>query len=65
MSSARMDHQDPNCVVNDYEEHRLRVFEKKLLRGIFRPRREDVQEVGENCIMRSFITCAFDQILLS
>jgi hypothetical protein len=37
------------------EEHRLRVFENKVLR-IF-GRRRDGEEVGENCIMRSFITC--------
>jgi hypothetical protein len=33
------------------EEHRLRVFENRVLRRIFG------QEVGENCVMRSFITC--------
>jgi hypothetical protein len=34
------------------EEHRLRV-----LRRIFGPKGMKRQEVGENCIMRSFITC--------
>jgi hypothetical protein len=33
------------------------VFEKRVLRRIFRPRRYEVTEVGENCIMWSFITC--------
>jgi hypothetical protein len=33
------------------EEHRLRVFQNRVLRRIFGPK------VGENCIMRSFITC--------
>jgi hypothetical protein len=34
------------------EEHRLGVFENRVLRKIFGPKRE----VGENCIMRSFTT---------
>jgi hypothetical protein len=33
------------------DEHRLRVFEKRVLRRIF-----GRKEAGENCIMRSFIT---------
>jgi hypothetical protein len=37
------------------EEHRLRVFENRVLRRIFGPKRDDV--TGGNCIMRSFITC--------
>jgi hypothetical protein len=38
------------------EEHRLRIFENRVLRRIFGQKRgEDRQEVGENCIMRSFI----------
>jgi len=37
---------------------RLRVFESRLLR-IFGPMRE-----GEDCIMRSFITWMFHQILV-
>jgi hypothetical protein len=36
------------------EEHRLRVFENRVLR-IFGPKRDEV--IGENCIMKSFITC--------
>jgi hypothetical protein len=38
-------------------EHRLRVFENRVLRGIFAPKRDEVTGDGENCIMRSFITC--------
>jgi hypothetical protein len=41
------------------EERRLRVFEKRVLRRIFGPKR---QEVGENFIMRSLITCTHLQI---
>jgi hypothetical protein len=42
------------------EEHmsRLRVFENRVLRRIFG------REAGEDCIMRSFITCRLHQILL-
>jgi hypothetical protein len=35
------------------EEHRLTVPENRVLRRIFRPKR---QEAGEDCLMRSFIT---------
>jgi hypothetical protein len=43
-------------------EHRLRVFENRVLRRIFGPERGDVREVGENCLMRSFIICTLRQI---
>jgi hypothetical protein len=36
------------------EGHRLRVFENRVLRRISGVKRD---EIGENCIMRSFITC--------
>ena len=39
------------------EEHRLRVFENRELRGIFGPKRDGVQESGENYIMRSLMIC--------
>jgi hypothetical protein len=35
------------------EERRLRVFENKVLRRIFGPKRDDVTGNGENYIMRS------------
>jgi hypothetical protein len=38
-------------------DHRLRVFENRVLRRIFGPKREEVAEAGKDCIMRSFITC--------
>jgi hypothetical protein len=45
------------------EEHRLRVCENRVLRRIFGPKRVEVtEEVGEKCIMRSFITCIFLQV---
>jgi hypothetical protein len=37
------------------EEHRLRVFENRVLRRIFGPKRDEVTEGFGNCIMRSFI----------
>jgi hypothetical protein len=42
------------------EEHRLSVFENRMLRRIFGPKRE----AGENCMMRSFIIYIFQHILL-
>jgi hypothetical protein len=44
------------------EEHTLRVFENRVLRRIFAPKRDEVTGVGENCIMRSFITCTLCQV---
>jgi hypothetical protein len=37
------------------EEHRLRVFENRVLRRIFGARRDEVTGNGENYIMRSFM----------
>jgi hypothetical protein len=31
------------------------VFENRVLRGIFGPKRDEVTGEGENCILRSFI----------
>jgi hypothetical protein len=44
------------------EEHRLRVFENRVLRKIFGPKREE--DRGENCIMMNFIACILHRILL-
>jgi hypothetical protein len=33
------------------------VFEKRVLRRIFGLKRDEMREVGENYIMKSFITC--------
>jgi hypothetical protein len=44
------------------EEYRLRVFQKRVLRRIFALKRDELAEVGENCIMRSFITCNLHQV---
>jgi hypothetical protein len=37
--------------------HGLRISENRVLRRILRPKRGKRREAGENCIMRSFITC--------
>ena len=37
------------------EEHRLRVFENRVLRGILGPRRDKLTKDGENCIMTSLM----------
>jgi hypothetical protein len=48
------------------EEHRLRVFENRVLRRIFGPMRDEVMgEIEENCIMRSFITSTLSEICYS
>jgi hypothetical protein len=44
------------------EKRRLRVFENRVLRRIFGPKRDEVTDGGENCIMRSFITCSVRQV---
>jgi hypothetical protein len=43
-------------------EYSLRVFENRLLRKISGPKNEDVKEVGENYILKSFITCTLSQV---
>jgi hypothetical protein len=46
------------------EEHRLRVFENRVLRRIFGPKRDEVTEDGGSCTMRSFIFYTPPKILL-
>ena len=45
------------------EEHRLRVFENRVLRRIFGPKRDGKQENGENYIMRNLMICTPHPIL--
>jgi hypothetical protein len=42
------------------------VFENRVLKRIFGHKRDEVArwEVGENCMMRSFIICTLNQIFL-
>jgi hypothetical protein len=45
------------------EEHRLRVFENRVLR-MFGPKREEMPRDWRRLQVRSFITCTIHQILL-
>ena len=47
------------------EEHRLRVFENRVLRRIFGPKRDEVKGSGENYIMRGLMICTAHQILFA
>jgi hypothetical protein len=44
------------------EEHRLRVFENRVLRRTFGPKRDEVTGGGENCITRSFVIYTLRQV---
>ena len=39
------------------DERRLRVFENRVLRRLFGPKRDEVTGNGENYIMRSIVIC--------
>jgi hypothetical protein len=43
-------------------DHRLKVFENRVLRRIFGQRRDEVTGGWKKCIMRSFVTCTLCQI---
>jgi hypothetical protein len=45
------------------EEHRLRAFENRVLRRIFRPKRDDVTGEWRSSTNRTFIICTHPQIL--
>ena len=45
------------------KEHKLRVFENRVLRKIFGPKKDEVTEGGEGYIKRNFMICAPHQIL--
>ena len=45
------------------EEHRLRVFENRVLRRTFGPKKDGATESGENYIMRSLMICTPHPIL--
>jgi hypothetical protein len=46
------------------EEHRLRVFENRVLGKIFGLKRGKLKKAEEDHIMRSFIICTLHKILL-
>ena len=39
------------------EERRLKVFENRVLRRVFGPKRDEVTGNRENCIMKSLVIC--------
>jgi hypothetical protein len=45
-----------------WEQHRLRVFENKVLRKIFGPKRDEIIGGWRSCVMRNFNICTL-QIL--
>jgi len=45
------------------EERRLRVFENRVLRRVFGPKRDEVTGNGGNYIMRSLVICTPYRIL--
>jgi hypothetical protein len=46
------------------EKHRLRVFENRILRRIFGPKKDEVMENGGSCTVRYFIICTHPEISL-
>ena len=46
------------------EERMLKLFENKVLRRIFGPKRDEVRENGEDNITRSFMLCTPRQLTL-
>jgi hypothetical protein len=61
-----------SCVLYGYEiwslilseEHRQRVFAKRVLRRIFGPMRDEVTGGWKNCVMKKFITYTLLQVKL-
>jgi hypothetical protein len=44
------------------EVSRLRVYENRVLRRIFGPKRDEVKVSGENYIMKSLMTASQEQL---
>jgi hypothetical protein len=44
------------------EVHRLKLFENRVLRRIFEPKRDGVKGKRENCKTRSFVICTLRQV---
>jgi hypothetical protein len=45
-------------------EHRLKVLEKRVLRRIFGPKRDEMTGEWRNCITKSFMICTLREVLL-
>jgi hypothetical protein len=46
------------------EEYKLKVFENRVLRKIFRSKRDEAMEEKGDCAMGSFINCRAQQVFL-
>jgi hypothetical protein len=46
------------------EERRLKIFENRVLRRIFGPKRDEVTGGWKSCIMRSCMVCTLRPVLL-
>jgi hypothetical protein len=46
------------------EERNLKVFENRVLRRVFGPKKDELTGSGENYIMRSLIICTAHRILV-
>jgi hypothetical protein len=46
------------------EEHRLSVFQNRVLKRMFGTKRDEMVKFGENCKTRTFVTCAHGQVWL-
>jgi hypothetical protein len=53
-----------NITMYRLHEEVLRTFDNKMLRRIFGPERDEEQEVGVGCTLRSFVTCTLHQVQL-
>ena len=51
------------CETWSGEEHRLRLFENRVLRRIFGHKRDEVTGNGENYIIKSLMICILHPIL--
>jgi len=45
------------------EKHRVRIYENRVLRGLFGPKRDEVTREWGNYIMRRLMICTPDKIL--
>jgi hypothetical protein len=45
--------------------HRLKMFENRVIWGIFGTRKDELQQNGGSCIMRNIMVCTHPQIIVS
>jgi hypothetical protein len=46
------------------QEHRMKVFENRVLRRIFGPKEDEVTGGGEYFLTRNFVICTLHEVLL-